>query len=62
MCKSGNNGVPRQGGLADIVSGALWVYGHEAWVNTLAIKPGWLGVLYQGQLDPSDASMQKIHN
>ena len=59
MCKLGDICVPRQGGLADSVSLTLWVYGHKAWVNTLAIKPGWLGVVYQGQLDSSDATMQK---
>ena len=59
MCKSGVIGVPRQGGLADPVSRALWVYGHEAWVNMLAIEPGWLGAVYQGQRDPSDPVMQE---
>ena len=48
--------------MADSVSHALWVYGHEAWVNMLAIEPGWLGAVYQGQQEPSDATMQKICN
>ena len=54
MHKSGDIGMPQQGGLAESVLHALWVYGHEAWVNTLAIKPGWLRVVYQGQQDLSD--------
>ena len=62
MYKSDVIGMPQWGGLADPVSCALWVYGHKAWVNTLAIEPGWLGAVYQGQPDPSNTAMQKIHN
>ena len=62
MCNLGTIGVPQQGSLADPVWHTLWVYGHETWVNTLAIKPGWLGAVYQGQQDPSDAAMQKNHD
>ena len=54
--------MPRQGGLVDPVSRALWVYGHEAWANTLAIEPGWIRVVYQGQQDLSNAKMQKIYD
>ena len=46
---SGVNGVPWDGGLTDPVARALWVYGHIAWLNTLTVKPGWLGSVYQGQ-------------
>ena len=31
------------------VSRANWVYGHGAWLNTLAVELGWLGAVYQGQ-------------
>ena len=43
--QSGVIGIPQQGGLADPVLRTLWVYGHEAWVNTLATEPGWLGAV-----------------
>ena len=49
MVKSGDSGVPCDGGLTDPVAHALWVYGHVAWLNALAVKPGWLGAVYQGQ-------------
>ena len=62
MCKSGVIGVLQQGGLADPILLALWVYCHKTWVNRLAIEPGWLGAVYQGQQDPSDTTMQKIHD
>ena len=60
IIKSDGNPVPRDGGLSDPVSHANWVYGHVAWLNTLAVEPGWLGAVYQGQQDPSDAAMWKI--
>ena len=62
MYEMGVIGMPQQGVLAHPVSCSLWAYGHEAWVNILAIKPGWLGVVYQGQQDPSNATMQKIRD
>ena len=43
---SGVIGVPRDGGLAASAERALWVYGSTAWINTLAIEPGWLGAVY----------------
>ena len=46
MRKSGVIDMPWQGGLVDPVSCGLWVYGHEAWVNMLAIELGWLVVVY----------------
>ena len=46
---SGDNCVPCQGGLDDSVSRASWVYGHVTWLNMLAVEPGWLGAVYQGQ-------------
>ena len=49
VIKSDGNLVPRDGGLSDPVSRANWVYGHVAWLNTLAVEPGWLGAVYQGQ-------------
>ena len=49
VIKSDGNPVPRDGGLSDPVSRANWVYGHVAWLNTLAVEPGWLGAVYQGQ-------------
>ena len=57
---SGNNHVPRDGGLDDSFLHALWVYGHVAWLNTLAVEPGWIGAVYQGQKNPSNAAMHKI--
>ena len=39
---------------------ANWVYGHVAWLNTLAVELGWLGAVYQGQYDTSNAALQKI--
>ena len=59
ICKLDVIGVPWQGGLADSILHTLWVYGHEAWVNTLTIEPGWLRAVYQGQQDPSEAAMWK---
>ena len=47
--KSDGNLVARDGGLADPVLHANWVYGHVAWLNTLAVEPGRLGAVYQGQ-------------
>ena len=49
VINSDQNLVPCDGGLSDPVSRAYWVYGHFAWLNTLAIEPGWLGTVYQGQ-------------
>ena len=49
MVNSGKKLVPRDGGLSDPVLRANWVYGHVAWLNTLAVEPGWLGAVYQGQ-------------
>ena len=46
---SGDSRVPCDGGLTDPVLCVLWVYGIVAWLTTLAIKPGWLGSVYQGQ-------------
>ena len=46
---AGDNRVPHNGGLDDSVSHALWVYGHIAWLKMLAVEPGWLGAVYQGQ-------------
>ena len=62
MYKADVIGVPQQGGLTDPVSSSLWVSGYETWVKTLAIEPGWLGVVYQGQQDLLDITMQKICN
>ena len=45
----GDSCVPCDEGLDDSVLRALWVYGHVAWLNTLAVKPDWLGAVYQGQ-------------
>ena len=59
MCQSRVIGVPQQRVLADPVIRALWVHDHKAWVNTLTIEPSWLGEVYQGQQDPSNAAMQK---
>ena len=53
------NGLPHKGGLTDPVSHTLWVYGHVTWLNTLAVEPGWLEAVYQGQQDQTDASMHK---
>ena len=49
MINSGKNPVPHARGLSDPVRRAYWVYGHIAWLNTLAVKPVWLGAVYQGQ-------------
>ena len=57
---SGDNRVPYDRGLDDYVLRALSVYGHVAWLNTLAVEPDWLGAVYQGQKDPSNAAMHKI--
>ena len=46
---SGNICVPCDGGLTDPVLHGLWVYGYVAWLDTLAVEPGWLGAVYQGQ-------------
>ena len=59
VINSGDNSVPHDRGLDDPVSRALWVYGHETWVNTLVIEPGWIGAVYQGQKNPPGAAMQK---
>ena len=37
------------GCLDDSISRALWVYVHVAWLNMLAVEPGWLSAVYQGQ-------------
>ena len=49
MAKSGVIDVPCNGGLPDPVLQALWVRGHVAWLNMLAVEPGWLSAVYQGQ-------------
>ena len=36
---SGNNHVPRHGGLDDSFLHALWVYGHIVLLNTLDVEP-----------------------
>ena len=46
---SDHNRVPLDGGLDDSVSCALWVYLHVAWLNMLAVEPGWLSAVYQDQ-------------
>ena len=60
VIKSDGNPVPHDEGLSDPASRANWVYGHVAWLNMLAVEPGWLGAVYQGKQDPSNAAMQKI--
>ena len=49
MIDSDGNLVPSDGGLSDPVSYTNWVYGYIAWLNMLAVVPGWLGAVYQGQ-------------
>ena len=49
VIKPKGNLVPCDGGLSDPVLRTYWVYGHIAWLNTLAVEPGWLSAVYQGQ-------------
>ena len=39
LINSGNNCVPRNGGLDDSVLRTLWVCVHVAWLNTLPVAP-----------------------
>ena len=60
MISSGDIHVLHDKGLTGPVLCTLWVYDHVAWLNTLAVKPDWLGAVYQGQQYQINAAMHKI--